>query len=247
MLQWFGVTCRTTIDMAYSVKELLGVGVYTVAEAAMYAHVPTGVMRRWIWGTKSGASVVRPELRLDADETLVTFLDFVQSMAIRSIRKATKDRPAVPLEKIRETIEQAHERYGITYPFARKHSTYLLGREIVLRVDGLGEVQTSGANKHQLVEPKIAELYLHDLSFDSSGLAQSYVAARDGDMQIVMNPRSRFGEPYLSTCGITASSIWNAVQAEGGIEGAARAYEITVEEVHFAAKYYDSLRSADLN
>ena len=56
------------------------------------------------------------------DERWVTFLDFVQSMAIRDIRIA---HPHIHLDKIRETVDMAKSKFKIDYPFARKHTTKL--------------------------------------------------------------------------------------------------------------------------
>jgi uncharacterized protein (DUF433 family) len=231
--------------MAYASTDIIGVGMYSVAEAAMYANVPASAMRRWLWGTTRDRSVVKPQLRRDEDDRYVTFLDFIQTLTIRSLRIGRDDRPPIPLDKIRETIELAEREHNITYPFARRHTVYSLGREIILDVDGVGKLQTSGNQKRQFVEEKIVELHLRDIGYSAiDGLAENFTSARDGGMEIRMSPRMRFGEPYLVGRGITAYSIWNAVQAEGSVEGAARAYEITDDEAAFAARYYESVRAA---
>ncbi len=80
-------------------RTLPNVGLYTPAEAAHYARVPTALMVRWIHGNKQGDAVVTAELPNDIEKT-VTFVDFVQSLAIRAIRLHHR----VPLQKIREAI-----------------------------------------------------------------------------------------------------------------------------------------------
>lgn len=231
--------------MSLTAQDIIGVGMYSVTEAAMYANVPAAAMSRWMWGTKRDASVARPQLGVPDEDRILTFLDFIQSLTIRALRNPHTDRAAISLEKIRETIRIAEDEHGITFPFARQHTVYLLGKEIILHVKDLGTIQTSGKQKRQHVEQKLVELHLRDIGYrKSDGLAERFEVARDGDMKIVMNPKIRFGEPYLEHRGITASSIWNAVQAEGSVEGAALAYEIPEPDAAFAARWYESVRSA---
>src|SRR4051812_35695098 len=98
---------------------LLGLGIYTVAEAATYARVSAAKLARWVMGTSASRPAIVSQLdQADNDERWVTFLDFVQSMAIRDIRIA---HPHIHLDKIRETVELAKKTFGIDYPFARKH------------------------------------------------------------------------------------------------------------------------------
>src|SRR5687768_6967785 len=141
--------------MVAQARELLGLGLYTPAEAAMYARVPTSTVSRWIHGTTGGLPAVRAQVPA-SDEKVVTFLDFIQSLAIRAIRTTRK----VPLNKIRETVERAHEQYGIEYPFARRHTTYLLGDEVLLDLRDFGLVQVTGKQANQLAMKKVVEIYL---------------------------------------------------------------------------------------
>jgi hypothetical protein len=39
----------------------------------------------------------------------------------------------------------------------------------------------------------------------------------------------------------TAQALWEAAQIEGGLEPAAKAYGVTVEEVEAACRFYDHL------
>jgi uncharacterized protein (DUF433 family) len=108
--------------MITGVEKLVGVGLYTPAEAALYARVHNSLMNRWLFGDARGNSVIKPQIGVIDDEKIITFLDFVQTLAIRAIRQTRK----VPLQKIREAIDQAKRLYRIDYPFAIKHTTYLL-------------------------------------------------------------------------------------------------------------------------
>lgn len=230
---------------------VLGLGIYTIAEAAKYARVSAAKLARWIMGTSDRAAAIIPQIAPEKNpERLVTFLDFVQAMAIRQIRHTHK----VPLEKIRETIDIAKRDFNIDYPFARRHVTKLLGNEISLDVAGVGLIETTGEHKRQFEIRPVVEPYLKDLSFDAAGLAKGYSPFSYRGYDIVFNPHVRFGEPLVKPspksrskrCRYSVVTLCNAYIAEGSCEAAARAYGVSVEAVEAATKYYfDYLQTSD--
>lgn len=233
------------------VEDLLDIGIFTPAEAAVYARVRTGVMNRWIFGDAIGESVLVAQLA-GHGEKVVTFLDFVQTLAVRVLRTRHK----IPLERIRQAVMVAREQ-GIKYPFAVEHTTYIYGDpEGTTRRSGVEErlpsdiaikiggkiIQASGHARRNLLIRPVAELYMKDLHFDpESGFADEYIAWKRDEQRIVMNPRRRFGEPIVERCGYTASTLWEAYEIEGGIEAAARAYGVENRDVELACEYYDHL------
>src|SRR4051812_18509560 len=112
--------------MVASLNKTLGNGIYTVAEAALYARVAPQMMSRWLFGGKRGEPVFGPQF--GAADRLVSFLDLIQTLAIREIRIQRR----VPLNKFRQAISLAKAKYGMAYPFATKHCTFLLGDELVI-------------------------------------------------------------------------------------------------------------------
>lgn len=217
-------------------QNLLGIGIYTPAQAARFARIQTRLMVRWIHGNKSGSPALRAQLPDDPDK-LVTFLDMIQAMAIRAIRLAED----IPLEKIRQFIEHAEQR-NLKYPFAREHTTYLFDGEIVVRIDE-DIIELTGKYNSQTLIPPIAEPYLKDLHFDpTSGLANRYVAMTRDDRSVVLDPTIRFGEPTVEPCRYSVDTLLEAVQAEGSLEGAARAYEVETADIEIAQRYDDWLK-----
>jgi uncharacterized protein (DUF433 family) len=229
--------------MVAAADNLLGVGIYTPSEAALYARVPAATLVRWIFGNKMGDPVLRRQL-IDnrPDEKVVTFLDFVQALAVRVMRVQYQ----IPLDTIRKAIETARESYQVQYPLAMKHTTYLYGRDVVIKV-GDKIVQVSpGEHKHGLMLKEIVEIYMRDLSWDARGLAASYrafsVAIGKRSYEVSMNPTVRFGEPMVSSSGYSAQALWEAATTEGSVEAAARAYGVAPEEVEVACRYYDHIQ-----
>lgn len=233
-------------------KDNIGIGIYTPAEAAFYARVQTQMLNRWFFGSSQGDSVVATELQSGRD---VTFLDFVQALAIRNLRTRYK----IPLPKIRQAYNIAREHFGVEFPFAMQHTTYLfsdqarLGHgDLVIRIPNRrsgGEpeelyakyYQLSGRSAHNRVMREVVELYIEDLTF-KAGIASHFKAwQRDGGT-IAMDPRIRFGAPVVESCGYTAETLSEASVLEGGLDAAARAYGVERQDVALAVQYLDHLQ-----
>ena len=252
MLLWeAAVVCRSlegklrstttwTLTMVAAASELLGVGLYTPEEASLYARVSTRMLRRWLYGAKAGQAVIQPQLKAEQGQELVTFLDFVQAMAVRAVRLNHR----VPLQKIREAIDRAENEYGVSYPFARKHTTYLFDKDVIIKLGEEEYVQASGKAARNRLIAKVVELYMEDLGFNPEGLAEAYRAFVWGGYEVKMDPRVRFGEPLVTSCGYTARALWEARQSEGSFQAAAEACGVRAEEVETACRYFDHILSA---
>lgn len=228
--------------METTTDQMLGIGLYTVEEAALYARVPTRTMSRWLYGDRRGAPVLSPQFPGSRDDRIVTFLDFVQSLHVRQIRTDTKCK--IPLDKIRRAIEVARDHYGVPYPLAMDHTTFLYGDEIGIKLGEDQYVEVTGKTAHHQMLGKIVKLYMKDLTFDRQGLADSFKAGTYCNFDILMRPAVRFGEPLLPSCGYTARTLWEATTTEGSFEAAADAYGITAAEVEAGYRHIESLASA---
>jgi len=221
---------------------LLGKGIFTLAEAAFLARVRTQTMTRWLFGDLRGDSVIASEFS-EQDENVVSFLDFVQALAIRAIRVRHK----VPLQRIRQAYEEAQEKYNVKYPFATQHTTFLLGdsNTIVIHLGNDDYRELAGPSKGNRMITQVVEPYLHDLRFDGK-IASEYCAwpprAANDARRVIMNPKRSFGEPIITTSGYTAQTLWEAYGVEGGTEAAARAFGISTDDVELACEYYDHLK-----
>jgi len=227
-----------------NLSDLLGIGIYTVSEAAKYARVPTTKLARWILGTSRSRPVVIAQIDPSKNtDRWVTFLDFIQCMAIRDIRIYW---PNIHLDKIRSTIDMARQKFNIEYPFAMKHATYRFGDQIILEIPGYGTIEATGPHKSQLNMRRVIEQYLEDLSWDAKGLAAKYTPFSFRGHDIVLDPSIQFGEPTVNPGRYTVSTLCNAYEAEGGYDAAAKAYGVPKEAVEAAMRYnFDYLRTSE--
>jgi uncharacterized protein (DUF433 family) len=217
--------------------DLLRIGLYTPAEAALYARVPTRLLTRWLYGSAQGGAVVRPERGAQDAEHNVSFLDLVQALAIRVARLQYH----VSLHKIRQAVDKAEQNYSLSHPFARPHVTYLYGSELVIKLGEDIYVQASGKHMGNLMIKPIVEFYMKQLTFSHDGFANLYRPFEWHNCRVALNPQVRFGEPLIESCGYSAYALWQSVKAEGSIETAANVCGVTATEVETAYRYYDQI------
>lgn len=209
-------------------------GVYTVPQAAYLARLHPTTLRRWIDTERVDTPAISRRLP-DSPKGVVSFVDFIQLLAVRAIRRKKK----VSLPKIRAVVQEAEKR-GVEYPFARRHTIFLLGNDLALKINDNLIWATGKDRDQQLMEP-IVEPYLDDLGWDSSGLANSFSPLTNGTSKIVLMPSQRLGAPVVDTCGYTVNALLEAVQSEGSIKNAAMMCEVEVDEIKLALRYDDSL------
>lgn len=224
--------------MVMDVQDKLGVGLYTPAEAARYVRARPEAIVRWVHGNAKGERVLRPELE-SPDERIITFVDMVQALSIRAVRTQAS---RVPLQVIRDAVRMAEEEHGIDFPLARRHLLFYFDKAIFIKLDGRDDyigVSRRVSGQH-LLRP-IVEPYLEEINFRQDGLAAAWTPMTADDLSIRLDPKLRFGQPIVAPLNILASTLADAVIAEGSIEAAADAHGVDRKAVLLAVKYFDSL------
>lgn len=217
-------------------------GLYTLGQAAMFARMPVNTLNYWLYGTKTSDPLRASQIPREEGK-FITFLEFVEALAIRSLRREHN----VTLPKIREAIKEAQDRYSIQYPFAQQtHKTVIVGRDIHILLNNDVVAGLSGRDKAQRSFKPFLEPYMRNLRFDAAQMACEFIAHRygDGDRVIRMNPKKGFGEPLVANTGYPAETLWRAAVAEGSIEKACQYYEVDAESVAAACDYWEGLSDA---
>jgi uncharacterized protein (DUF433 family) len=188
----------------------------------------------WFFGTNESEATICPQM---VDGKFISFLDFIQLMAIRELRQKKN----VKLEKVRQLLSVARAN-GIDHPFAKKGITFRWHNELGLALPDGRLIEASGQHRGSTYLKEIVMVYKEDLSYDSDGVANLYRAWHWDGCTVDMNPSVRFGEPMLMSCGYSAESLWEAATDEGSVEGAARVYGVEKKEVETACRYFDMLQ-----
>lgn len=210
-------------------------GVYTPNQAARLLGIQTAMIARWVYGNHASDAAIIPQ-HPEHNGRLITFLDLVQSMAIRAIRRQKK----VSLQKIRKTVLKAQE-CGVPFPFATKHRTFVFADDVVLRLNGGELIQVTGKyQNNSLLEPIVYE-YLEDIGFDDQGLAHDYKPIRRAHRSVILSPSVNYGAPSVMPCRYTVSTLLDAVESEGNANNAASACGVHPIDVELAIQYEEKL------
>jgi uncharacterized protein (DUF433 family) len=230
---------------------LLGKGLYSPADAALYARVSPRLMKRWTYGSAPGQSVIDPELG-DTEGKTLTFLDFVQTLAIGRLRTDVR----LSLQKIRNAYDFAREEFKVDFPFALKSTRFglfgppnnLKRQELFVCIgqddDGTSKYfQLTGKKRGNQLIREVVRTYARHINFDeTTDLATKYFPFERGSYRIVMDPAVRFGEPYLESCGYTARTLYDAYRVERSLSRTASMYGVTEQEIELAIDYFDFLK-----
>lgn len=214
---------------------MTGRGVYSISQAARYARMPVATVRSWFFPTEGRQGLRRGDID-SPDHKALSFYDFVEALAVRTLRVDQK----VSLKTIRQAIDFAQTQYGKEHIFARESHRTLLDQRRQLHIILEGEehpIAISGKEAGQQSFQTCVEMYMKDLQFNQDGLAELYTAFRFGDQAVIMNPAFSFGEPVMQDSGYPADVLWRAVIAEGSVERAAALYDASPASVEAAYRY----------
>ena len=215
-------------------------GLYTLQEVAAYSKAPLGTLRYWLYG-KKGYPPLRSPLISHTEGRFLTFVEFVEAMAIRNLTSNY----GVSLQKVREAIRVAEESFDLPYPFSHPlHKTYLVGTDLHIKFDQEEDLTgLTGRDIGQRSWTKCLEHYMRDLEWDNENdttiyTAYRYYAKESGSViSIRMNPHIYFGAPMVENTGYAAETLWSAALAEGDIPLTAEYYDVGADDVIAACKY----------
>lgn len=215
-------------------NDLLGLGVYTLQEAALYSYVSSNKLSRWVFGTNKYLPVIDSQLR---SQHLVSFYDLIQTMAIDRARKHH-----ISLHKIRKAISNAEKHYSVDFPLAYDHKLELFDNELYILFPDQKLTQITGRPIGQMASVEIAEPFMEDLHFNTEGLATNFTPFKKFGRQIILDPQRQFGHPLVGETGYRADVLDKAFSIEKSTEFVARAYNIDVKDIKAAVAYMKYLR-----
>lgn len=223
----------------------LGVGYYTVPEAARLIRLPERNIRRWLGGYayvsagKPGhmPPLWVPELPANDDRLELGFRDLIE---LRFVRAFVAD--GVDLRIVRKCLEHARTAVDDPRPFStRRFRTD--GRTIFLdTLKATGENEVLDLRRGQFVIGSVIERTFRDLDLDDDVVARW--RPFEGKASIVIDPQRAFGQPIAADYGVPTIALADAVKAEGSMERVAHLYAVPVSIVRDAVRFEASLHAA---
>jgi len=233
--------------MAHDKESLLGLGVYTVPEAARLTGVSPRRIRRWLQGytfKSGGAAHASPRLwqrQIEGGESLVlSFRDLLEVRFVDAFR-----RHGVSWKAIRRAAECAAEVIQDSYPFStKKFKTD--GRSIFADiVQKTGEESLLDLVKSQYELKSIVDPFLFEgLEFSPAGVEPVRWWPLGTDRRVVIDPERAFGQPIVSPESVPTVVLARAFKAEGSAQAVARWYMVDPKSVEDAVEFEGRLAKA---
>lgn len=225
---------------ALPAQETFGLGLYSYADAARFIGGKPSELRRWLKGYSSHQgeqsalhAPLWPPQWAGSGIDGIGFRDLIELRFVRTFVAC-----GVPLNLVRRTIEELHERLGKQYPFTS--TTFKTdGRRIFMELlDGSGDAALVDVVKRQDVMKKIIAPSLREgVELNVDDKAARWFPMK-GSRAVVFDPERSFGQPILEQSGVPTIAIVEALRAADGDEHRiARLYDVPLAEVRKAVAF----------
>ena len=221
--------------MSTTQEQHVGVGIYTIGEAARLLRVRQNLLRYWI-GERAGVdSIVKRKLR---DERLLTFAELMELHFVKIFRDEK-----VPFHTIRRAAIEAAKKFNTDYPFAVKRFD-TDGKNIfaTLKSQETDQVKIEELRHGQLVFNTLIKPFFKQLDYHGSAEIERFWPMHKTG-RVVLDPARKFGRPIDNETGISTEALVNAVNAGGGQDEqvVARWFDIPLEAVQAAVRFERTL------
>lgn len=225
--------------------ELVGVGLYTINDAAKLLKSSPRTIRRWMKGydySKSGRKhhvepLWQPDLVQAEDEIELSFRDLIELKFINAFTDS-----GLSMKTIRSCLDAARDCIQSDRPFSSGRFR-TDGRRIFLQsADQLDDPILIDLKRRQFVFNTVVERTFKDLDLEDD-IVTRWRPFR-GKGSIVVDPTRSFGQPIASEFGVPTVVLSEAVAAEGSIARAAALYEVDRSVVADAVRYHEELTAA---
>lgn len=221
---------------------LVGIGLYTPADAQRLLGVRADKIVRWLKGHQVGGKCYEPlwspQIDLGDGKAYLGFRDLMEVRVAAAFIAA-----GVSAMRVREGIALAREVLGIERPLSTDRFR-TDGRDIFLRVM---EKDQSGEDRERLLSlfkrqyafSEILAPSLRGLTFDEVGVPTLWrPLGKRGS--VIVDPLRAFGQPIEEECGVPTNALASVARTEG-IEGTAAAFGVSVSAVRHAVAFENDL------
>ena len=225
--------------------EFVGVGLYTINEAAQLLKSKPRTIRRWVEGydyrrkgKKTRAEPLwRPDLLLTEGEVELSFRDLIELRFISAFTEL-----GLSIQTIRSCLDMARECIGSDRPFSSGRFR-TDGRRIFLQgTDDFEDPVLIDLKRRQYVFNGVIERTFKDLDLEED-IVTRWRPYR-GKESIVVDPKRSFGQSIANDYGVPTIVLAEAVQAEGSAARVAALYEVDRAVVADAVRFHKELAAS---
>lgn len=223
----------------------LGVGYYTVPEAARLLKIPALNIRRWLGGYAYGGGDKRrnmpplwtPQLPSNDSHIELGFRDLIELRFVQRFLEA-----GVGLQTVRYCLEYAKECVSDERPFSTSRFQ-TDGRTIFLEgVRRSGDSELLDLKRGQYAFKQVIERSFKDLDIENDAVARW--RPFHGKQSIIVDPARAFGQPIASHAGVPTITLAQAAEVESSLSRVAFLYDVTVSVVRDAVQFEKELLAA---
>ncbi|MGO9994568.1 MAG: DUF433 domain-containing protein [Steroidobacteraceae bacterium] len=221
---------------------LVGLGVYTLPQAAQLARVPAASIRRWLYGYKyryKGHAVARPAVVAAAADLrelcVLTFRDLIEIQFVHAFRQE-----GVSWNTIRDAALKAEQLTGGDHPFASRQFV-TDGRTIFAEIaQETGNKELLDLRNNQMAFRRVMLPSLRSkLEVGASGVERLWPLGKR--RPIVIDPKRQFGQPISREEGVPTVVLANAYSTLRSFDAVARWYDVKRPAVRAAVAFEKSL------
>ena len=208
----------------------LGIGLYSIPEAARLLRASPQRVRHWIDPQEELIHRV-----FSPSEMLITFLELMELHFVQMFRVA-----GVSLQTIRRAAKTAARQFQCSHPFTL-HRFDTDGRDIFATLI-LGEKSKSLIEdlKHgQFVFETIVRPFFKKLEYRQDDAIRFWPMNRTG--RVVLDPERHFGKPIDASTGVPTKALYLAVKAGDDPKTVATWFNVPKAAVAVAVKFEESL------
>ncbi|AYG61524.1 hypothetical protein QD460_22930 [Rhizobium jaguaris] len=218
---------------------LIGVGLYTPAEAGKLLRIPPAKISRWLKGHhiqgRYYPPLWTPEISLGDDRVFLGFRDLMEVRVADAFIQV-----GVSAIRVRSAIEVARDVIGRDRPLSTNRFR-TDGREIFLHIveeDSDGEKRELLLNlfRKQYEFNSILDPILRTVDFGSDGNPLAWWPA-GRRLNVVIDPTRSFGQPIDASSSVPTAILAAAAKYDGSIRNTALAYDVSETAVRHAVEF----------
>jgi uncharacterized protein (DUF433 family) len=230
----------------------VGVGLYSLTDAARLIGAPRRQLKRWLFGYDYSHKSETTTKKYHSDplwrtafagerdpELTIGFADLLESRVVNEFV-----RHGVDLQIVRRCLQKARELLGTQHPLT--HSRFCTDGKTIyaealadMREQDLLDLRSSQFAFKEVIKPS---LYA-GIEYEGGLATRWYPLARN--RSVVIDPDLQFGKPVLAEQGVPTAAVFASYQAEDEKRNVvARIFDITPAQVDAAVRFESSLARA---
>jgi uncharacterized protein (DUF433 family) len=223
---WITELGSITYNSRVAQEDTLGIGLYSMVDAARLLKTPRRTLSRWVEGyvceLREGSKLYAPLIERE-DDAALTFGDLVELLYVRGFRDA-----GVHLAVIRRTALKYRREWSTPYPLATKRFA-TDGRGLLLKEGDAWRQALSG--QHQAFFEELGKQLVHvgDLTSEWRPLGT--------ERHVVLDPDRAFGKPIDDASGAHTFLLAQAFEAGATAKKLAWWYDTSEQSVLDAVEF----------